>query len=99
MADVKVAVGFGREAGDHLADAARGEVLLDDLAKEVLALTGRLVLRWYRLFLVSAALVYVQVRHGSPALFVTTATRCVGGRLAVVQVFAALWSGYRFWEW
>ena len=41
VADVEVAVGLGREAGDGDRDAARGEVRRDDLADEVAALGRR----------------------------------------------------------
>ena len=44
VADVEVAVGLGREAGDDALDPAGGQVLLDDLAQEVGLLLALLVL-------------------------------------------------------
>jgi hypothetical protein len=38
VADVKVAVGLRRKAGDHFAHTTRVQILLDDLAQKVLAL-------------------------------------------------------------
>ena len=58
VADVQVAVRLGRKARDHLADATRGQVLLDDLAEEVLALGT-----WLALALRLPVLGHARFRH------------------------------------